>query len=362
MKSRRASFCLACVVITGCSSEVVSFDHDTSFVPALTRNGVSMVALNTEDRTSWVVPGSPFLNAGNLLARDPNGRFVYSLNAKGVVAGKIDGRTGALTLGPDPATGTLGANSLVTDPTGTFVYAAQQGNPDYVCIQDFAVDGSGVFTPLSGYPVVVEKSNCRSIAMHPTGKFIYAAEGFANGDNTVPNLLAFSVDDAGAPSKLSGTPIPAAAAADYAPSLVAVHPNGRFLYLTSDHSLGTPPSFLSVLSVDAQTGVPAVLPASAVEGREQPRALVIHPSGKYAFVGYQGHAMGVYAIDESTGGLRSIDQPGPLPEFVAAIEFDATGAFVVAGDFIADTVSVLELNLESGKLAPLAGSPFAIGH
>jgi 6-phosphogluconolactonase (cycloisomerase 2 family) len=104
------------------------------------------------------VPGSPFAtgNGPFSIAVDPSGMYLYTANSHDntVSAFSLNAATGALTSvsGSPFATGAVGGFpfALAMDPSGTFLYTANQGSNN---ISGFGINSTtGALTPVPGAP------------------------------------------------------------------------------------------------------------------------------------------------------------------------------------------------------------------
>src|SRR6202162_3751687 len=120
-----------------------------------------------------------------LAAQTTRPTFLFLLEGKGVPTGTIhvfsvNASTGAITEVPgSPFNAGLIPVQLAVDPTGRFVYVANQLSED---ITAFSVDAStGALTELPGsaFPI---GSQPIALAIDPTGRFLYvSATNFTNG-------------------------------------------------------------------------------------------------------------------------------------------------------------------------------------
>jgi 6-phosphogluconolactonase (cycloisomerase 2 family) len=358
-------------LMTGCSDDQppVSVYHHT-----LTRGGFTVVAFQAETSRFSLVRGSPFVADGEQLPDrqptvsltvHPSGRFAYAAVLRPVVnrlAGvALDGKTGAVTAIPgSPLDAAQGTSSLVIDPSGRFLYAASQSDVQGTCLLAYAIDQrSGALAPLPGSPVLIDRSNCWSVAMHPSGRFLYVVDNTANAVNTAMNLRAFGVDaDTGAVTLLPGSPYAGAAAANHGLAFTAVHPNGKFLYAISDPGQPDAPSFPSVIRLDPQTGAPTDVPGRLQDMDPPLDRLFFHPGGKLAIGTRQRAGMVVYRVDPDAGHIIPTQHRAATPATAATITFDPSGRFVLVGDADHDAVSVFALDAETGALGAVPGSPF----
>jgi 6-phosphogluconolactonase (cycloisomerase 2 family) len=171
-------------------------------------NGVSAFTIDPTTGTLTVVPGSPFLFAGQTVLNsrpfgivvDSTGQFVYvALEATNQVAAfSIVSGTGALMPvpgSPFPA----GNTPFLFATTGKFLYVS---NALDGTISGYSIDStSGVLTPLAGFPFSLPAA---SIVADPSGKFLYGASG--------AGIFAFAINPDGSLTPLSGSPFPASGA------------------------------------------------------------------------------------------------------------------------------------------------------
>ncbi len=92
---------------------------------------------------------------------------------------------------------------------------------------------------------------------------------------------------------------------------VAVHPNGRFLYVSNRGN-----DSIAILSIDAAKGTLAPVGGIPTGGKE-PRHFAIDPGGNYLLVENQhSNNIVVFKIDAATGGLtptgQVVDVPSPV--------------------------------------------------
>jgi 6-phosphogluconolactonase (cycloisomerase 2 family) len=135
----------------------------------------------------------------------PSGKFAYVTDgANDVSVFAIDATTGALApamVGPY-VTG-QNPEAVAVDPSGTYLFVANangMSTPGESNVAAFAIDAStGVLTPVPGSPFATDTLSM-SIAIDPSGKFVYVA----NGDPPANNISAFAID----PNTGTLTPVP----------------------------------------------------------------------------------------------------------------------------------------------------------
>jgi len=170
------------------------------------------------------LPGSPFPAGTNLfLAMDPQNRFLFASELDtpgGIDAFTIDS-TGALTTvagSPFPAIPNFvedtRPNTIVVDPTGSFVYLALGGTGQIAAFS--IVTSSGALNPVPGSPFA---SGNTPLTMVVANNFLYASnalDGTLSGYSIAPTT--------GILTPLSGSPFQIRAAA------LATDPGGAILY------------------------------------------------------------------------------------------------------------------------------------
>ena len=291
-------------------------------------------------------PGSIAAGAESIAAAaDPSGRFLYVANeyANTVSMYTID-PGGHLTSLGTVATGLL-PRSVAVDPSGRFTYVANSGSCGGLypgCISWYTIDALGT---LSYGGSVYAGTTPTSVAVDPTGQFVYVVDYNDNTvwvyrvDATTGSLTNIEVDWIGEADPGGSGRNPVAAAVDptgrflyvadpcdcsaqvvaiytirmngtltlspsepyiATPSLsVALDPTGRFVYVAS--------SSVFIYAIDATTGVLTKTGTVSLPSSSYPSWLAVHPSGLYLYVTSRGtDDVTMFAIDQSTGNLTSL--------------------------------------------------------
>jgi 6-phosphogluconolactonase (cycloisomerase 2 family) len=236
---------------------------------------VSAYTIDATTGTLTPIDGSPFPNEpfpGSVTV-DPTGRFVYVANSypnhvSTVSAYTVDGTSGALTLIPGSPFTANSPNSVTVDPTGQFVYIASFISNS---VSAYTIDGTtGALTPVPGSRCLTsDLSNCfpagsgpHSVTVDPTGQFVYVA----NQGNGVPSVLsavsAYAINaTTGALTAIPGSPCFSTGPSNCfpagpAPWSVAVDPTGQFVYVANAGGS------VSAYTIDGITGALAPVPGS----------------------------------------------------------------------------------------------------
>src|ERR1700730_13025607 len=321
------------------------FDADTG---TLTPQGL---AAETRD-PSWV-------------AVHPGGKFLYAANEAGkastVSAFAVDAKSGKLTLlnqiaslGEDPcyfsfdkagkyllvanyssgtiavfpilADGQLGEHTaLVKDQGATGPNKERQEGPHahwietspdnrFVLVADLGLDEvlvykfdatSGALTPNEpAFARLKAGSGPRHAVFYPNGEFVFAVSELSS------TATSFAYDAKKGTLKETGmaSTLPPGFSGRNDVAEAAVHPNGKFLYVSNRGS-----DSIAILSIDP--GNRTLVPAGGVPtGGKEPRHFAIDPSGKYLLAENQfSNNIVVFKIDPATGGLTPTGQVVEVP-------------------------------------------------
>ncbi|MGB8909626.1 MAG: beta-propeller fold lactonase family protein [Candidatus Cybelea sp.] len=266
---------------------------------------VSAYKINATSGALTPVAGSPF-GAGSepgAMAVDPNGKFAYVANAgsQNVSAYTISTSSGALTqVAGSPFSVGSGPDGVAVDPTGKFAYVANLSSNGPGTVSAFKIDETtGQLTQVAGSPFSAG-SGPEGVAVDPTGKFAYVANGFG-GSGGNGNVSAYTIDaTTGALKPAKGSPFEAG----YTPTAVAIDPNGRFAYVGNDSS-----GNVSAFTINAKSGALKPVAGSPFKAGTYPTSVAVDPKGKFAYVSaidyYYDQEVSAYTIDATTGALTS---------------------------------------------------------
>ena len=191
------------------------------------------------------VPGQPFpvgVAIGNGgMAADPAGRFLF-VSGFNLTVFRIDSSTGALTQVPNSPFPDCCGVVLATDPTGRFLYVA---NEQSGTISVYAVDpSSGNLTPVAGSPFFAGPRPL-SLGVDPQGRFLFAGNAFGL-------VSAFSVDSTtGSLAPIPGSPFPSG----NQPNSLFVDPTGASLFVADPGQPAVGDGGVWAYSIDPTTGV-----------------------------------------------------------------------------------------------------------
>jgi 6-phosphogluconolactonase len=244
---------------------------------------------------------------------------------------------------PTPGGGTSASLAFNVFPLPRFAYATASGSGRIFTLAADPTSGHLLYT---GY-ALAESPNPGSVALHPSGRFVYVLN-----QQTAGSVSMFSSDASNGVLTL----IAAAIAAGDTPSAIAVDPLGRFAYIANLNS-GT----ISMYSIDATTGLLMPIGAGTVVAGTQPDSIALDPLGKFVFVANRGSSnISMFSITATTGALGPIGagmiaSGGSNPN---AVVVDPSGQFAYVAH--ADgTVAMFKIEAATGALT--AGTTASAG-
>jgi YVTN family beta-propeller protein len=295
------------------------------------------------------------------IAVDPAGKFAYVASEGCDFAGyvsmyTINPTTGALaSIGPPVPSNDEFTDSVTVDPSGKFAYVASSGNVwdiDFGSVMTYTINPTtGALTPttggINGTGINGTPEFFNSVALDPSGKFAYAADGGAfpegsfGGSSSVSMYTINSTTGA-----LTSTGM---IAAGTGPDSVAVDPAGKFAYVTNFGS-----NDVSMYTIDATTG--ALASIGTIAAGTGPVSVAVDPVGKSAYVtNFGSNDVSMYTIDATTGALVFIGSiaAGTDPVSVAV---DPAGKFAyvanLTGNDTDGSVSMYTIDATTGGLTP----------
>lgn len=205
---------------------------------------------------------------------------------------------------------------------------------------------SGGIVQLTGSPVVAGPS-VQSLAMHPTGKYLFAANAGQN------NISAYAISNGALTESQARTP------AGTAPTLLAIDSAGAFLYCANAASFD-----ISVFSINVNqsnntvtlTPVPQLSGATAPIGLS---ALNMAIAGNVLYVTGQGTLgyIEAFPLNQGVLGAPLAGSPYQTGDFPYGLAISPNGAFLYTGNKT-NPGSISEFTIGSGGvLTQFANSP-----
>jgi 6-phosphogluconolactonase len=253
----------------------------------------------------------------------------------------INGTTGTLmptgTIGapcsPPPSPGSCAPWSLAVHPSGKFVYVANEGGFTPTSVSMYAIDTTTGVLGLIG--TVAVGGRAIAVAVDPSGKFAYVTDGGQDSNGSKgTNVSMYSIDATTGVLTSIGT-----ITAGLSPSSLAVHPSGKFVYVVNNDS-----NDISTYTLNLTTG--GLVSIGTLVATAGP--IVIHPSGKFAYV-TSSTGIAIYTIDTTTGALTfaGTTASGSMP---GSITIQPSGKFAYGTNSVSNSVSMYSVDSEAGSL------------
>jgi 6-phosphogluconolactonase (cycloisomerase 2 family) len=363
--------------ISGTAAVTVTSPPEFAYVTNDTDNTVSAFTVDPTAGTLTPITGSPFPNPGSGAASvtaDPSGKFLYTANQFGSTGNTVTAYSitpsgsskGGLTPVGSPFPSGAGAFSVAVDPSGQFAYVGNVGNNT---ISGFKIDpGTGALTPVPTSPFsALPATGAQGVAVNPNDKFLYVADSGTN------QVSFYPFDSTTGVLNLAGRLLfgPPASNPINDPVSVTLDPLGRFAY-TANNTLpgaGSGPGNVSVYTIDSSTGALTWVENTGNIGipGAGPAMVAVDSKGKFAYVAGGGLAT-AFTINRTTGVLTPTVPPTfPAGSNTLSVAVDPSGKFVYVanhGSFGGGTtpggVSAYSMNPATGVLTEITGSPFPL--
>ncbi|MCH1504293.1 lactonase family protein [Verrucomicrobiales bacterium] len=289
------------------------------------------------------------------LAMHPNGDALYAVantpDGAGVVAYTVDD-AGALTLLNTAPIGDGGGAHVAVHPSGKLLLTAQYGGGSTACFK-LAVDGK-----LAGLPVLHEHEGGSKVVgkrqdsphphwcgFSPDGKFAFVPDLGMDG------IVIYKVDAKNSSISKHGF---AASIPGGGPRHMRFSVDGKFIYLLNELALA-----VSTFAYDADKGTATLLTTTqslsdAVKAKEtfnSASEILVHPNGKFVYSANRGNdSVTAYVANPKTGELAVTEVEPIRGAWPRNINIDATGKWLLAAGAQSNTISMFEINQESGEL------------
>jgi 6-phosphogluconolactonase (cycloisomerase 2 family) len=298
---------------------------------------------------------------------DPTGRFLYIANSNtnnvtGLQINTVDGSLSCLGS-PAPAPpctpftdGTLNFPvGVAEDGLGKFVYVTDAGGDDLV--HGFSVNADGSLTQLAPTSSFATGSLPGFPAIEPTNTYLYVPN---SGSNTI---TGFKINANGSLSEVTaaGSPFTVGSATS-SPTMVVVHPSGKFLYVTASGD-----NKVYGFSINAATGALTALAGtgSSLPTGNLPNGLAMDPGGLFVIAANLGdNTLNYYVVDPSTGLLTAggTIEGRSVPQFVniyagVAAPVIAPATLEAANSGTSNDISSYTVNGGTGALTAAVTSP-----
>ena len=291
---------------------------------------------------------------------DPQQCYLYSVVEVDQVEGQpggalaayaIDRKSGALTFLNRQSTLGGGPCYVSVDQTGRYAMAANYTGGSVAVLP---IEADGRLGPASEFIQHAGKGphpnqdgpHAHFIAPDPSNRFalvndlgldkVFVYRLDLTRGKLVPNQPAYGETRAGA-----------------GPRHLAFHPNGRFVYVINELD-----NTLTVFAWDGQRGALTHLQTISTlpEGYSDTSYCAdvhVGPTGKFVYGSNRGHdSIVVFAIDEQSGKVSTVDWQTTYGEFPRNFAIDPTGQYMFVANQNTDNIVVYRLDNQSGKLLP----------
>jgi 6-phosphogluconolactonase len=292
----------------------------------------------------------------SFVAIHPSGKFLYAVNEAGkasmVTSFALDAKAGKLTqlnqvsaLGEDPC-------YIALDQSGKYLLIANYSSGNLAVFPILSDGKIGEKTALNqdsgklGPHKNQDGPHAHWIETSADNRFALAA------DLGLDQILIFQFDST---KGTLGPHIPPSAAlkAGSGPRHAIFSPNGKFLFVVSELA-STATSF----AFDAKTGdlkqvnSLSTLPAD-FSGRNDVAEVAIHPNGKFLYVANRGmDTIAIFAIDQKKGTLTSLAVTPTGGKEPRHFTLDPAGNFLFAENQWSDSIVIFHVDSNTGALTP----------
>lgn len=291
----------------------------------------------------------------SFLTVHPDSHFLYAVVNEqngGVSAYASDPVTGTLTFLNKAASHGDNPCFLGVDREGKDVLVANYTSGSVAVLpihDDGRLDEASAVIQHSGSSANAQRQtspHAHMISTSPDDRFAVAA------DLGLDKLLVYRFD-AGKGSLSPNDPAFFKTAAGAGPRHFAFHPSGKFAYVVTEMV----PAVVA-LSYDAARGAfrelqtISLAPADPSE-KNTGAEIEVHPNGKFVHASIRGaDTIAVFAIDQTKGTLRLVEQTSTQGKGPRAFEIDPTGSYLFAANQISGNVVVFRIDSKTGRLTP----------
>ena len=276
-------------------------------------------------------------------------KFAFVANNNGGGTGSVSaytvGNNGALAnVSGSPFGAATGSNAIDADAAGQFVYVANQSGG----ISAFTITrSSGALAAVAGSPFTPGEGYL-GIAVDPAARYVFAL-------TTTGNVEAYKITAGTGVLTINGSAVPVSSS--IANSMVE-DPSGNLVFVAVGAAGVVPLKIGSTGQVTAGSVQPPA-PCTAAN------RVAISPTARFAFI-TDGTNVCIFSINTSTGALTAVSggtggspvsTGGTTPTGLAV---DANGHFLYVTNAGSGNVTAFTIGSD-GRLATIAGSPFAAG-
>lgn len=186
------------------------------------------------------------------------------------------------------------------------------------------------------------------LAVDPSGKFLYIANsGTISSQNAsdMGDIRGYTINpETGSLTLISGGPFHDS---QYAPMLPAIHPNGRFLYVSNYQS-----NTVTAFSMNRVTGALTVVGSVATCSR--PQQIQIHPTGLYLYAACSNSgSVGQFTINPSTGAITAMGTSSVSTgqSWSNRLHMEKSGRYLYVSNYNSGSISRFDISQSNGGLS-----------
>ena len=173
-------------------------------------------------------------------------------------------------------------------------------------------------------------------------------------------VSAFQIGGDGSLVTVTGSPFSTASTAGFASSIgLAMDPAGKFLFV-SDHMAQAivPFSVSGTGSLTAVSTLPTSASSCSVSCHSNPLRLTVHPNSQFAYASnVQAGTVSAFKITNGVLSPGAADMAAGQHPFGVAL--DPMGQFLFAVNKVDNTISAFSVDMTTGALSTVSGSPFS---
>jgi len=133
------------------------------------------------------------------------------------------------------------------------------------------------------------------------------------------------------------------------PRHLAIHPSGKFIYASMELN-GTVVAYDYKEGILTEIQTRPTLPAG-FDGENTTSEVCITPDGRFLYVGNRGHdSLAIFAIGPESGKLTPCGHEPTRGKHPRHFNIDPTGAFLIAANMHSDNVVIFRIDRETGQL------------
>lgn len=353
-----------CLMFVGC------LNREAPYFQGARGKGLAIFALDEATGETELLAEETGVDNPTFLSATPDGSRFYAISEifgwrEGLVsAWRFDRREKAISyINMQPTLGAIAAqNSITRDGRHLLVanYTIGEGGPDQ-SLAVLAIRADGGLTPvvasvahrgaLGPNPARQERSHAHSITETIEGGMAIVA------DLGLDRLFTYRIGPDGQLDRIAEF----ATRPGAGPRHVALHPNGRFVFVMNELD-----STIAALALDPATGELALIdtkPAVPAEAAAHNHCadIQISPDGRFVYGSNRGHdSIPIFAVDQATGKLELVDYApcgGATPRNIA---LSPSGRLLFSANQNGDRISIFFRDAATGRLTD-TGKPIAIG-